>query len=450
MSMFRNTLLASVAVGALTAGAVSAMAGGFAIREQSASSQGASFAGNAAGGDLSSMFWNPAAAAMKNGLNTESHMSVIVPHADINVTSATHANAGLNTAFQAGNFGNNSGNIGEFAGLGASYMSYQFVNYDPNLFLAIALNSPFGLKTDTPKENYKGAVVGRESRLLTMNINPTLAYRLSPSLMVGAGVQLQYGKGMFSFATGLPNGADSKFEGSGMTAGATAGVMWMPSSATTIGLGWRSAMTQHLDGAYINTPATNPFGTGSFLVNAKSKIELPDIVTLSLRQSITSNTRLLGTVEWSNWGVFNELRVVADGNSNVIVPNAVNGGGIAAVRPGSVIATLPADWNNGFMFSLGGEYDVSKQLTVRAGGAYEISPIDTPDKRLIGIPDNDRIWASLGATYKWSESMSFDVAYTHLFVKDSTFNRQSLSGFNVAGTIDASTDIVSLSMKTKW
>ncbi|HWL74252.1 MAG TPA: outer membrane protein transport protein, partial [Burkholderiaceae bacterium] len=38
-----------------------AHAGGFAIREQSACGQGASFAGVAAGGcDISSMFWNPA------------------------------------------------------------------------------------------------------------------------------------------------------------------------------------------------------------------------------------------------------------------------------------------------------------------------------------------------------------------------------------------------------
>ena len=164
-------------------------AGGFAIREQSVSSQGASFAGNAAGGDLSSMFWNPAAAALKNGTNSESHNSLIIPRAEINITSATHANPALNGAINSGAFGNNSGDIGSIAVLGSSYFSHQFINYDPNLFLGIAMNSPFGLKTDLDRnfDNYKGAVVGRESKLLTMNVSPTLAYRVSPTLMVGAG-----------------------------------------------------------------------------------------------------------------------------------------------------------------------------------------------------------------------------------------------------------------------
>ncbi len=71
----RTALLGSVAVTALIAGAASAVAGGFAIREQSTESQGASFAGNAAGTSLGAMFWNPAAAANKPGpgINTESN-----------------------------------------------------------------------------------------------------------------------------------------------------------------------------------------------------------------------------------------------------------------------------------------------------------------------------------------------------------------------------------------
>ena len=65
MSGKRVTLIGTVAAVALVAGAAAAIAGGFAIREQSAESQGASFAGNAAGTSLGAMYWNPAAAANK-------------------------------------------------------------------------------------------------------------------------------------------------------------------------------------------------------------------------------------------------------------------------------------------------------------------------------------------------------------------------------------------------
>ena len=54
-----SILFAGVALSALLVNA-SANAGGFANRQQSVSGQGASYAGVAAGGAPSSMFWNPA------------------------------------------------------------------------------------------------------------------------------------------------------------------------------------------------------------------------------------------------------------------------------------------------------------------------------------------------------------------------------------------------------
>lgn len=83
----KSGLLGTVAVTALAAGASAALAGGFAIREQSAESQGASFAGNAASTSLGAMYWNPAAAANKSGpgINTESNYSFIVPKSYLTV-----------------------------------------------------------------------------------------------------------------------------------------------------------------------------------------------------------------------------------------------------------------------------------------------------------------------------------------------------------------------------
>ena len=38
------------------------------------------------------------------------------------------------------------------------------------------------------------------------------------------------------------------------------------------------------------------------------------------------------------------------------------------------------------------------------------------------IPDGDRTWVSLGASYAVSKSFSVDAGFTHLFVKDSQVN----------------------------
>ena len=54
-----------------------ANAGGFAVREQSSYFQGSGFAGTAAGGDISSMFWNSAAITTVPGSNAEASGTII-------------------------------------------------------------------------------------------------------------------------------------------------------------------------------------------------------------------------------------------------------------------------------------------------------------------------------------------------------------------------------------
>ena len=76
--------LGSAALATIATASV-AEAGGFAIREQSAYGQGTSFAGVAAGGSLSSMFWNPATLAGVSVFEVEGVISGVFPSADVDV-----------------------------------------------------------------------------------------------------------------------------------------------------------------------------------------------------------------------------------------------------------------------------------------------------------------------------------------------------------------------------
>src|SRR5688572_1668439 len=68
---------------AVTGLATEAHAGAFAIREQSAYYQGMSFAGAGTGDTLSGMYWNSAAAAAAPGINSESHVSLVLIDSEI-------------------------------------------------------------------------------------------------------------------------------------------------------------------------------------------------------------------------------------------------------------------------------------------------------------------------------------------------------------------------------
>ena len=424
----RKAIAGSIGAVAAITFAGSAFAGGFAIREQSAESQGASFAGNAAGTGLSVMFWNPAGTANFKGpgINTESNYTVIVPRAYLHVDQISGPAAAPLAGFFAAS--PSSADIGMTALVPASYASYQL---SQSMFVGVGMNSGFGLRTEPNNPNYQGAVLGRTSSLFTTGITPTVAYVVAPGITIGGGAQISYGKGTFKFATGVPQTPSTVFEGDDVAFGATAGIMLQPSAGTRIGLGWRSALTYSLDGDF-SRPAVGGLGITPQFYKGSADVKLPDIVTLSINQSITHNMRLLGTVEWSNWSRFNELRVRDKSGTNADV-------------------VIPANWVDGWFFSVGGEYDVSKAFTVRTGVGYEWSPVDSAKNRLVGVPDSNRVWLSLGGNYKLTELTSFDFAYSHIIFEDSRFDRNnSNNSLNLKGTVDASTEIFSVGMKTKF
>ena len=131
----KAVLLACGGIGALLAVTADANAGGFAVREQSAWGQGTSFAGVAAGGDLSAMFWNPATMTQMPGLQSESVLSGIVPYASNSPTAGPFTGLG------------GTGDTATDALVPAAYYSWQF---RPDMWLGLSVNSPFGLSVSFP------------------------------------------------------------------------------------------------------------------------------------------------------------------------------------------------------------------------------------------------------------------------------------------------------------
>src|SRR5271166_5898446 len=155
-----------------------ANAGAYSVREQSAQFMGTSFAGDAAGGDLSSMFWNPAATASLDGINFSANASLLFPSSNLTATP--------DSLFYS--LGAGSGNYGQDALVPCTYANYQLSD---RWYLGLALNSPFGFTTK-PSNEWAGSPIEITSKIFTLDINPTLAYKLTPEITVGAGLQVEY------------------------------------------------------------------------------------------------------------------------------------------------------------------------------------------------------------------------------------------------------------------
>jgi long-chain fatty acid transport protein len=67
--------------------------------------------------------------------------------------------------------------------------------------------------------------------------------------------------------------------------------------------------------------------------------------------------------------------------------------------------------------ALGGAYKYSDQWKVKFGTAYDESPV-SDQFRLPRLPDNNRIWLSIGGQYKPNKDSALDFGYSYIFVDD--------------------------------
>jgi long-chain fatty acid transport protein len=407
-----------------------AHAGGFALREQSAAGQGSSFAGVAAGGALSSMFWNPAIMTQYAGKTMEGDVTGIFPHASQSFSSSTLASSPLGPA----GYNRGVGNTADSAVAPSSYGSWQI---NDRLWIGLSVNSPFGLSVSFPQA-WAGAGYGQGADLKSFNFQPAIAYKFNDLISVAVGAQVQYMTVNYDVlaAPGITPSMAS-LNGRGYAFGFTAGLTLTPTPTTIIGVGYRSSLDQDIDGTLA---ATTP---GSTPGSISTTLKLPDMVTVGLRQRIGDRFTLLAGFEWANW-------------SRIGTPVVSGPTGTATISGASV--TLPFEYSDGYFYSLGGEYIVDPSLTLRAGVAFEQSPI-TDSVRTPRLPDNDRMWYSAGLSYRPPQfrGVTFDLGYSYVDVKDTPIDigpgtgNPWTNGTGVyVGSVDSHIHILSVGFRYQW
>jgi long-chain fatty acid transport protein len=409
-----------------------ALAGGFSVREQSTTYLGTAFAGAAAGGDISGIFWNSATTGVLPGCNSSSSYSAILGTSDETARSGVFVTAAPGAP--------RSTDVGSDSVVPASYLTCQLSD---KLYAGLALNSQFGLLTKPDDLNWAGAPIAVTSKVFSANLNPTLAYKLTPSLTLGVGLQVEYLRIRLNHASLGPLVGARSFEADDWGVGATAGLLWQPLPGTLLGLGYRSAVGLDVSGSFHRGASltTTPVAT----TDVEAGVTLPEQVTFSFRQALAPPWTLLGTVEWTNWSRVGDVAAVASG-----------------CGPSRVCEVLNLNYRDGWLFALGAEYAYSPLLTLRTGVAYEISPIRDSTRDIL-VPDSNRVFLSFGASYRYTQNITVDFAYSHVFFEDAPFciaspatgSTHCTSGTPptsvlLRGDADVSVDIVSVGLRYKF
>lgn len=425
---FTATLLATAPV----------FAAGYGLKEQSASLQGNAFAGATAIADeASTIFFNPAGMARLSGNQTQLSLTYIAPQAHYRATSATRA-AGLGGSAITGN--SSPSDSAENVLLPALYGVWAV---NPDLRLGLAINTPWGMATDYD-DNWVGRYHALRSEVKTINLSPTVSYRLNPQWSIGVGAQAQYMKAKLSnavdFGSALaaagagvaPGSADGKARvtGDDWGYGLSAGVLFQPRDDTRFGLSYRSAVKHTLQGEAAFTSVPAALSAAFANTGAQAGITTPETVSLGAYHDLSKEWAVMADLTWTRWSRFDELRIEFD--------NPLRGDSVTDEK-----------WNNGWFGAIGVHYRPSEKWTLKAGLAFDQTPV--PDStRTPRIPDGDRYWMALGASYKYSDFLRFDAAYTHLIVDEAPVNlTDTLSGSNtlrgnLQGRFANSVDIVAL------
>jgi long-chain fatty acid transport protein len=401
-----------------------AQAGGFQITELSARTQGLRTAGAAALADDAATVWfNPAGLARLPGkqLDASSHFfKGSFKFRDRGTLTAIGTGGNPPTPME----GQQVNDAGEFALIPNFYYTQQL--NDQTTF-GIGVNSPYGLVTDYD-DDWVGRYHAVRSDLLTLNINPSVGYRVNERLSLGAGVNIAYVDAELSNAvdvgtivtTLLPGPAAAlglnpgtlnsdgftRLTGDDWGFGFNLGALYELSEATRLGVSYRSKLKTTVEGTLKTTlPDTlvdSAIGASLGLestskVGGEADLTLPATANLGLYHRLNERWALMAGATWTQWSSFDELRIKLDDGGQIVQPE---------------------DWKNVWRYNIGVEFEQSPQWTFRGGLEFDETPVSGVSNNTARIPDVDRKFLALGGSYKPAKQLSIDFAYTRIFASE--------------------------------
>lgn len=427
----------SVAI-ALAFAAQSAMASGYHFGTQSTSAQSTANASSAEAADAGTIFYNPAGLTKLEGTQVTGVMNLVAPsvkYRDAQAWYATNPQTGTQNEIS----GSTSGKItDDVIPVPHFYGSHQI---NDKVTVGLGVYVPFASSTEYDSDSVLRYNVN-ETKLTAVDVNPTVAYKINDKHSVAVGLLAQYSTaelkqyanfGAFGVGDGDLDGY-AKIKGHDWGFGYNLGWMWDVNDDVRVGVSYRSKIKHTLKGtadwemvnsdplstaagSIIQKPVSQG-GAGYADSDARVKIETPESLSVHGMWKVNPQWKLFGDVTWTKHSRFNDIDIEYV-DSPKVVANAKN----PTAGPDLANHTyLKPHWKDTFKFAVGASYQYSEPLQLRVGMAYDQSPVRNENERLSTMPDNDRIWFSVGAKYDINKQNTIDVGYSYLHIKNATAN----------------------------
>lgn len=258
-----------------------------------------------------------------------------------------------------------------------------------NARVGLSIVIPGGLSkrwNDSPAKEY-----AKEFTLEIVEVNPSMAVQLSPTLAVGAGMRLVYSKGIVK----SEGPASRDMNGDTMHVGYNLALSYKPTKEFEAAVTYRSNVTMDEAGdakLYVGNALAYDGG-------ADVSIPLPAIFKAALAYTFAETTTVEVVFDRTFWSQYKAL----DFNYVGSVP--------AIIKP-YFDDPIPKKWKNSNAYRIGVTHILNEQTTLMAGAVYDNTPV--PGSSVgFELPDSDSLAFSLGGRYKIDDN--FDVAFAGLY-----------------------------------
>lgn len=308
--------------------------------------------------------------------------------------------------------------------------------------IGIAAYGVSGMGVDYRNKDQR--LANMHTTLQFMRVIPAISYQINPNLSVGAGVDLAWG----SLDLGANMWVDSNGNGT-MDPGESWNAGGGQSSA--YGIGVQLGVAYNINGLYLGLNYQSPIsmkykhvfdsnGDGTF---EDMKLQQPAEIAFGAGYRVLPNLKVGADIRWIGWSK-------ADGYKQF-------------------------KWKDQWVFAVGGEYQATGQLKLRAGYNYAKSPIRSmpnlnggsniipnfkqtfPDFdvqwfNLIGFPAITEHHITLGGSYQFTKNFALDLSYVHAFEKkiESSGTKCYSNGTCESATVGAKNSQNSIGLSLRW
>ena len=272
--------------------------------------------------------------------------------------------------------------------------------------IGAGMNVNFGLKSEYDNK-YNGGVFGGTTDLTALNLNLSGSYRITEGFSAGFGLNAIYAQAKIERRAGvlanfMPVKEDTILtqlqDKAAWSFAWNTGAMYQFNENHRIGLAYHSKVDVDFTDRTATSVQANRYGEEGGL-----KLNLPDYVEFSGFHQLTEKFAMHYSYKYSHWSRLKNL--YASYHSD-----------------GKEAFHKKMYYRNSSRIALGGTYNVDDKLTLRAGIAYDQSAATSHASA--AIPDTDRMWYSLGATYKFTPNLSVDLGYAYLKGKKIHFREE--------------------------